>query len=59
LKKQIRQKSKELEVLIQQQTTRLKKLKLKLEELPQLEDQGTKRKSEKIKQQIRLVHERC
>jgi hypothetical protein len=38
LKKQIRQKSKELEVLIQQQTTRLKKLKLQLEELPQIED---------------------
>jgi hypothetical protein len=58
LKKQIRQKIKELEVLIQQQTTRLKKLKLQLEELPQIEDQGNKRKREKIKQQIRLVHER-
>ena len=58
LKKQIRQKSNELEILIQQQTTRLKKLKLQLEELPQLEDQGIKRKREKIKQQICLFHER-
>jgi hypothetical protein len=36
----------------------LKKLKIQLEELPQLEDQGTKHKREKIKQQIRIVHER-
>jgi len=59
LKKQIRLKSKELEIFIQQQTnSKLKKLKLQLEELPQLEDQGSKRKRGKIKQQIRLFHER-
>ena len=47
------------EILIQQQTnSMLKKLKLQLEELPQLEDQGNKLKRGKIKQQIRLFHER-
>jgi hypothetical protein len=49
LKKQIRQKNKELEILIQQQSNfMLKKLKHQLEELPLSEDQGIKRKREKI-----------
>jgi hypothetical protein len=47
LKKQIRQKSKELEILIQQQSNFMK-LKHQLEELPLSEDQGIKRKREKI-----------
>jgi hypothetical protein len=52
-------KSKELDILIQQQSNfMLKKLKHQLEELPPSEDQGIKRKRGKRKQQIRLVHEK-
>ena len=59
LKKQIQNKSRELEDLIMQQTnTTLKNLNLQLEELPSSEDQGIKRKRAKIKQQIRIIHEK-
>ena len=36
----------------------IKKLKIQLEELPTTEDQGTKRKKAKIKQQIRTYYEK-